>query len=200
MTEFVCSKFEDSIAILEEALSLDSVEEIIIKISLAYNDLLSTYSPLKDDVYYANKICKNLYCIVRENRSKALHDLECALELNQDKGDKCCLKKEIKQLISESIPFICKAKNDLCLDCSCDSCETHSNSSSSSSSCDSSSSSSSCCDSSSSSSSSCSSSCSSSSSDSSISSSSDSSSCCSTSSSSSLSDSSISSSSDSLCC
>jgi hypothetical protein len=132
MTEIVCLKFKEAIELLEKAYCSKSMEKILEYVELAHGVLESTYSPLKDDVYYANQICKELYCKVRAYREKALYNLECVLELSQDKGGKCCSFKEIKDLIGEAIDLVEKARRLLCKkDCGeCSECSSCSDSSS----------------------------------------------------------------------
>jgi len=162
----ICQTFEQAVDVLKETLCSCDAEFIKEHVLLAAALLESTYSPLKNDVYYANLICKELYCNIRENREKALYLLKCAFEVLSDKGglvDGYCYG-EADNMIREAICHIKEAEKLLCdcsSSCSCESCSSSSScscDSSSSCSCDSSSSSSSCSDSSScdSSSSSCS--------------------------------------------
>ena len=166
MEEHICEKFTFAIETLEETYCV--CDEMVIRdgIESAKALLLSTYSELLKDVYYANLICKELYCKIRENRDCAVELLCCALEVLDDQGGKVdpfCFG-EVDDMIRESICYIEKAKVLLCEDCCEDSCNSASCESSCSASCDSSSlsCSDSCSDSCDSSSLSCSDSCSSS--------------------------------------
>ena len=63
MEEHICEKFSQAVEILEETYCLCDQELIIPEIEAAKAILDSTYSELKDGVYYANLICKELYFI-----------------------------------------------------------------------------------------------------------------------------------------
>ena len=160
----ICESFERALESLEDTLCSCDAGLIKENVTFAIEQLNSTYSPLKNDVYYANLICKELYCNIRENREKAIYLLNCAYELLCDQGglvEGYCYG-EADNLIREAMGNIEKAKKLLC-DCCDSSCSSSSSCCSSSSSCCDTSSCDSSCDTSSCSSScdtsSCSSSC-----------------------------------------
>lgn len=128
MEEQICEKFLEAIEILEGTYCLCDAELIIPEIEAAKLILDSTYSELKDGVYYANLICKELYCKIREARARAYELLCCAIKVLNDKGgivDPYCFS-EADELIREAICYIEKAKGLLCGPCDkscCESCE-----------------------------------------------------------------------------
>jgi len=126
MEEHICQKFSQAIGILEETYCLCDQTLIIADIESAKAILDSTYSELKDDVYYANLICKELYCKIREARARAYELLCCAVNVLNDKGgmvDPYCFS-EADELIREAICYIEKAKELLCGHCKDSCCES----------------------------------------------------------------------------
>lgn len=129
----VCSKFEEAVSLLRETFcSCDSVY-IRSQVDQALVLLESTYGELKNDVYYANLICKELYCKVRDARLRSIELLECALQALNDQGghvDECCFG-EADSMIRDAIEYLEQGSNLLC-GCLCeDSCNSSACSSSS---------------------------------------------------------------------
>ena len=112
----VCLAFINVIDILSQTLGSTDVEAIVENVEAALQELKDTYSPLKDDVYYANMICKELYCKVRSDRAQAMELLECSLKVLADNGGKVepYWLGESEELICEAIRYTKQAKKLLC--------------------------------------------------------------------------------------
>ena len=118
----VCLAFINVIDHLSQTLGSTDVEAIVVNVKEALRELKKTYSPLKDDVYYANMICKELYCKVRSDRAQAMELLECALKVLADNGGKVepYWLGESEELICEAIKYAKQAKKLLCGSECCD--------------------------------------------------------------------------------
>ena len=127
MEEQICEQFTHAIDILEETYCLCDKDLISKAITEVKDILLLTRSELKDDVYYANLICKELYCKIRDDRDCAYELLCCAEKVLDDQGgvvDPYCFS-EVDELIREAICYLEKAKSLLCDSCKDkDSCES----------------------------------------------------------------------------
>ena len=125
MADYICEKFQEVIDLLNQTFENCDQAEIVELIKEAIQILEDLYAPIKDDLYYAHLICKELYCDLRDCREKAIEllggvedsccvdaccEVDCpkeylstgALQALEDKGG-CCELGEADALIREAI-------------------------------------------------------------------------------------------------
>src|SRR5579885_2189040 len=100
MAKFVCKQFDKATEVLNKVFCSKKDDKKIALINEAIDLLQSTYGPLKDNVYYANKICKETYVLIRELRHQAFVTLESALNVLKDTGG-CSENNEVQSLVCE---------------------------------------------------------------------------------------------------
>ena len=135
MSDYVCDQLREAINLLKEALKSCDREEIALLVAAVAKILKDLYAPLKDDFYYGNLICKELYVEIRTLR-ECLIDLlvgqevepcsddcfcedQCSdrlsqgiLSLLQDAGGSvdCCDLEEVASLLHEALGTVLKIK------------------------------------------------------------------------------------------
>jgi hypothetical protein len=111
--EIVCSLLEESVVLLNNALTSEDPQVIRELSAIATETLSSTYRPMLE-AYYADEFCKEAYCDGRDFRDTALTYLSCVEKTLTDNSFRL---RDAQDFLLEALCWTEKAQSTLCFDC-----------------------------------------------------------------------------------